>query len=173
MLNGERVTLRALREDDLPILYAWRMDLATWSLTTEVAPYGMTFETFRERARKIAEDGEKSVDLVAVAGGDVVGRVALFSFDPLARSCEVGLWFGPEHRGKGYGREALGLLTGFAFRHRNVHRVYLRTLATNEPALRCYRASGFVEEGRLRESAWVDGAYVDEVLMSMLATDGR
>ena len=173
MLNGERVTLRPLREDDLPVLYAWRMDLATWVLTTEVAPYGMTFEAFRERSRRIADDAEKGVDLVAEVDGAVAGRAALFAFDNLARSCEVGLWFGPEHRGKGYGREVLALLTDFAFRHRNVHRVHLRTLATNEPALRCYRASGFVEEGRLRESAWVDGAYVDEVLMSMLATDGR
>ncbi|HEX8002316.1 MAG TPA: GNAT family protein [Mycobacteriales bacterium] len=171
MLTSERLTLRPLREDDLPVLYSWRIDLSTWALTTAVAPYPMTFEVFRERARKIAEEAEKNVDFVAEVDGTVAGRTGLFSFEPLTRSCEVGLWFGPEHRGQGYGREALALLTDFAFRHRNVHRVHLRTLATNEAALRCYRAAGFTEEGRLRESAWVDGQYVDEVLMSLLSTD--
>lgn len=173
MLTGERVTLRPVREDDLPELYRWRLVLDDWARTTDVAPYAMTWEVFAERARQTANEAENVVAMVVEADGALVGRATLFRFDALARSCEIGVAFAPEHRGKGYGREALRLLVDFAFRHRNVHRVQLSTLATNEPALRCYRAAGFVEEGRLRSSAWVDGAYVDEVLMSVLASDGR
>jgi hypothetical protein len=47
----------------------------------------------------------------------------------------------------------------------------LQTLASNEPALRAYRAVGFVEEGRRREHAWVEGRYDDVVLMSMLRSE--
>lgn len=170
MLTGERVTLRPVREDDLPKLYEWRIDLATWAKTTDQPAFPMTWEVFRERAKEIATNPNGADFAVEVAGA-LVGRGALFQFNALTRSCEVGLHLGAEHCGKGYGREVLALLTDFAFRHRNVHRVQLSTLATNEPALRCYRAVGFVEEGRLRDSAWVEGAYVDEVLMSRLSTD--
>ena len=40
--------------------------------------------------------------------------------------------------------------------------------ATNERAIRCYRACGFVEEGRLRQHDYSDGAYVDVVAMGIL-----
>lgn len=169
MLNGERVTLRPIREDDLPALYEWRIDMDTWALTQEVAPYPLTWERFLAKARASSE--EERVEFAIEADGTLVGRVGLFHFDPLARSFEVGIAFGPGHRGKGYGREVLALIVDFAFRHHNAHRVHLSCLATNEPAQRAYRAAGFVEEGRKRQSAFVDGEYVDEILMSRLVTD--
>ena len=35
-------------------------------------------------------------------------------------------------------------------------------------AIRTYRACGFVEEGRLRQHVWSDGAYIDLVYMGIL-----
>ncbi len=49
----------------------------------------------------------------------------------------------------------------------------LETLATNEQALAAYRRAGFVQEGALREDAWVEGGRVDEVVMSVLAREWR
>lgn len=74
----------------------------------------------------------------------------------------------PEHQGKGLGKDVLRVLLGYGFRCRNLHRVHLETLASNQAGLRCYRSVGFVEEGRLREAAWVEGGYEDMVLMSVL-----
>ena len=105
------------------------------------------------------------------AGDELVDRCGKFEFDPLARSAEIGLSFGPEHRGKGYGRDTLRVLLDFAFTKRNLRRVWLETTATNEAALRAYAAAGFVEEGRLREAAYVEGAYVDSVRMAVLRAD--
>ena len=44
----------------------------------------------------------------------------------------------------------------------------LTTLASNERAIRAYRACGLVEEGRLREHAWSDGRWQDEIVMGIL-----
>lgn len=169
MLTGERVTLRPLRPDDYESLYAWRVDLATWGDTTDMAPFPMTFETYRAGAEESAkrEDAAFAVEV----GGTLVGRAGIFAFDNLARNAEVGLTLGPEHRGQGYGREVLALLLDFGFTHRNLHRVWLECTATNERAIRAYRAAGFVEEGRLREQAWIDGAYVDMVRMGILRSE--
>lgn len=170
VLSGERVTLRPVRPDDLPLLYEWRLELATWGATTPHPPYPMTYELFRERAEAQAKQ-DVNAEFVVEVDERVIGRAALFGFDMLARNAEVGLSFGPEHRGKGYGRETLRLLCGFAFAHRNVRRLWLETLATNTAGLRCYTAVGFVEEGRLREQAWVDGTYVDVVRMGLLRSE--
>ena len=40
-----------------------------------------------------------------------------------------------------------------------------------ERAQRAYRACGFVEEGRLRQHAWGNGAYIDLVYMGILRTE--
>jgi len=44
----------------------------------------------------------------------------------------------------------------------------LTTHAKNERAIRCYLACGFVEEGRPRKAAWIEGEYTDLVEMSIL-----
>ena len=50
----------------------------------------------------------------------------------------------------------------------NLNRVYLRVYAENERAVRCYRACGFREEGRLREHVYFDGHYGDVLEMAVL-----
>ena len=169
MITGERVTLRPVRPDDVERLWAWRVDLATWGDQTDEAPFPMTLEAYRRWRDEAAQ--KPNVEFAVEVGGELVGRGGLFAFDELARNAEVGLGFGPDHRGKGYGRETLRLLLEFGFRRRNLHRIWLECTATNERAIRAYRAAGFVEEGRLREQAWVDGRYVDMVRMAVLRSE--
>jgi RimJ/RimL family protein N-acetyltransferase len=164
VLSGERVLLRPLRPDDVEPLWRSRLDPLTWAQTTE-APLGPEpLEVFRERHLTRRDEGaEFAVDV----DGELVGRAGLFHVDALARTAEVGLALLPEHRGKGLGRDVLRVLVGYGFRSRNLRRLHLQTLASNTAALRTYVAVGFVEEGRLREHAWVEGAYDDVVLMAL------
>ena len=60
------------------------------------------------------------------------------------------------------------MLLDWAFHIQNYERIWLDTWATNERALRCYEALGFVEEGRQRRHIYVGGQYVDVVLMGLL-----
>ena len=169
MLTGDRVVLRPLRPSDAEPLWRLRLEPLTWAQTTDKPLVPQTFEAFRERFDAPAPDGvaEFAVDV----DGALVGRAVVFGVDPLARIGEVGLSLLPEHRGQGYGREVLRVLVQYAFRSRNLRRVHLQTLASNAVALAAYRAVGFVEEGRLREHAWVEGAYDDIVLMGLLRTE--
>jgi RimJ/RimL family protein N-acetyltransferase len=125
-----------------------------------------TFADFTEHYDRMTRD-ESVAEFAIDVDGALVGRCALFSVDPLARHAKLGISFGPEHQGLGYGRDAVRVLVRYAFAHRNLRRVWLETLATNVAAQRAYAAAGFVEEGRQREQAWVDGEYVDVVLMAV------
>ena len=54
-----------------------------------------------------------------------------------------------------------------------MRKLTLRVLGHNAPARALYAACGFVEEGVLRGLFFLDGAYVDDVLMAMdLTADG-
>ena len=54
---------------------------------------------------------------------------------------------------------------------RDLHRISLETLATNEPMRHAARTAGFVEEGRLREAAYVLGERVDEIQFGLLRSE--
>ena len=49
-----------------------------------------------------------------------------------------------------------------------MHRIGIRVLAYNQRAIHAYKKCGFVIEGRERETAFVDGAWHDDVMMGLL-----
>jgi RimJ/RimL family protein N-acetyltransferase len=167
MLTGDRVVLRPTSPDDYPALYAWRMDPATWTQMSDQPLFPTTYAAFVELYERKARD-EVNAEFAVDVDGALVGRACLFHVDELARSAELGISFGPEHRGKGYGRDAIRVLLRYAFGFRNLNRVHLETLATNVAGLRAYAAAGFVEEGRRRKHAWDGATYLDVVLMGVL-----
>jgi RimJ/RimL family protein N-acetyltransferase len=70
------------------------------------------------------------------------------------------------HRGQGYGKEALRLALDFCWNHLNLNRVQLVVFRHNSRAIGAYAAAGFRKEGRLRKAAFIDGEWVDLVLMA-------
>lgn len=169
MLSGERVVLRALRPEDVEPLWRMRQDRQLWAQIDDRPLLPQPLAEYRARydARSTGDDALFAVEV----HGELAGRALLFKVDPLARHGEVGLSLLPEFRGRGYGRDVLRVLLDYAFRSRNLRRVHLQTLASNTAALAAYRAVGFVEEGRLREHAWVEGGYDDVVVMSVLRSE--
>jgi RimJ/RimL family protein N-acetyltransferase len=73
----------------------------------------------------------------------------------------------PARLGRGLGTEALRLALGFGFAA-GLHRVSARVLASNARAIACYRKCGFIEEGREREAALVEGGWQDDLIMGLL-----
>lgn len=168
MLTGDRVVLRPGRPEDREPMWRARQDPLTWARTTEAPLLPETLEAYVVRLTERRGGPDAAEFGVDDAGGTFLGRASLFHVDALTRHAEVGITLLPSARSQGFGRDALQVLVDYAFRSRNLRRVHLQTLASNPAALRCYAAVGFVEEGRLREHAWVEGTYDDIVLMGLL-----
>lgn len=175
MLRGRTVLLRSIERDDVAQLHEWTSDPATWGLTA-AAPWAPRTVT---EAQKRFDDGERwavsdtAVPFAVEAEGALAGSVSLWGIDTLARSGHLAISLGPHARGRGWGSDACRVLLGYAFRLRGLHRVQLEVLADNAAAVRAYEAVGFVHEGRRRQSAWVDGAFVDELFMGVLEPEWR
>ena len=60
-------------------------------------------------------------------------------------------------------------IVGFAIL--GLHRLQAETLADNAAMIAAASRAGFVREGSLRRSAWVNGRFADEVILGMLAAD--
>lgn len=101
--------------------------------------------------------------------GTLIGEIRLDRIDPVDRraSLAVGI-VDPAALGQGLGTAAVRLVLAYAFGPLGLHRVSVRVLAFNVRAIRCYAKCGFVEEGREREAARIDGVWHDDVIMGVL-----
>ena len=169
MLKGERVVLRALREADFDAWYRMSAENLEVSLMGNGAwwPYSAELARRRWDADLNATPDDRFVFAVELDGA-FVGSASLKSIDIRSQSAWLSIVLDGAHLGQGLGRDTLRTLLRWAFRIQNFNRIALETWATNERAIRCYRSVGFVEEGRQREGAWVDGAFVDVVQMGIL-----
>src|SRR3712207_6736211 len=163
MLRGEKVKLRAVSRDDLPRLLDFYNDVEVELAGGGDPPRPTTLEPPRDKT-----------DFAIEADGNLISHRSLFNIDETARHCELGISIGDkDYWGRGYGRGAVSLLLDYAFRLRNLRRVWLEVHASNERAIRAYSSCGFVEEGRMREHIWLDGRYLDNGLMGILRDEWR
>ena len=172
MLKGERVTLRAVERDDIKRLHELQSNVELVMLGDgewQPIPFAAREKWFEKHL------GDQDRSWFAIeADGKLIGDVGLHHRDQRSRVSAFGVVIlDPDYVGKGYGREALGLFLDWAFRVQNYERIWLTTWATNERAIRCYRALGFVEEGRQRRQLFYKGEYVDVVCMGLLREEWR
>jgi RimJ/RimL family protein N-acetyltransferase len=105
-----------------------------------------------------------------------VGHIMLSKPTPTMahhRNCEIGIGMLKEHRGKGYGSEAILWILDWGFRMANMHRIGLECFEWNEGAVKLYKKLGFTLEGRRREFLWFNGRWYDKLNFSMLEDEWR
>ncbi|MFJ5259265.1 GNAT family N-acetyltransferase [Streptomyces sp. NPDC088387] len=106
--------------------------------------------------------------LIAEIDGRLVGYVRLGFPTELVSNTHVrqirGLVVAEEARGKGVGRALVRAAVDEA-RVRGARRISLRVLGHNTTARTLYESEGFAVEGVQPEEFYLDGEYVDDVLM--------
>ena len=173
MLHDAKVTLRAITRADLPRLNQFENDVVHFTQRHDGPWEPQALERQEAQFAAQLQIGATDGPIFAIeADAQCIGTCLLHQFDMLAQQCQIGLGIGdPAYRDKGYGSATIRLLLDYAFRIRNMRRVYLAVLANNSAAIQAYQRCGFVEEGRLRQHAWYLGAYVDLVYMGLLRTE--
>ncbi len=167
MLKGDLVTLRPVETGDYSALAAYANDLQIELLGGGDPPVPRSAASVDEFWRRRAQDKD-SIDFAIAVADKLIGQCGLTHLDPAAQTAELGITIGErEYWGRGYGRDAVRLLIEYAFRIRNMRKVWLRVQANNARAIRSYESVGFVEEGRQRAQVWCDGEYVDLVYMGL------
>jgi RimJ/RimL family protein N-acetyltransferase len=167
-LIGEKVYLRPIEEADAERCYEWFSDPEV-RVHILRRPYPNTARSSLDYFRSLDPARTQLFAIVSREAGAYIGNCGLHDIDPVNRHAELGIVIGDRaFLGKGFGREAVHLLCAHAFRTLNLHKVALHVSAPNERAIRAYTAVGFKPEGRLRDREFVDGRYVDTIVMGLL-----
>ena len=175
MIKGEKVLLRAIERDDLPLLHNFNDDLAVELAGGGDPPMPQSLTRLEAEFESQASSGGRDGCVFGIeADNNFIGMVVLFNTNTVARTAEMGITIGNKlYWGKGYGREAVYLIVDYGFRYQNYRKIWLQVHSRNERAIKAYRAVGFVEEGRLREQVYSDGQYEDLVYMGILRSEWR
>jgi RimJ/RimL family protein N-acetyltransferase len=169
--QGSHVRLAELVDEDSDRLFTWINDR---ELVVRSAPFRPVpreehddwFDAIRAR------DDVRIFAIRRVADDELIGSCQLHSIDVERGIAELQIRIGQaDARGRGYGREAVGLLLDHAFGALGLRRVTLHVFASNAPALAVYRATGFRERAGDHEVATIDGRKERVLRMSISASD--
>lgn len=173
MIEGTLVNLRATDMGDLERNTGWVNDRdVTRYLVLRYQMPGLAEENWLRERCVSAPSYFNTFFAIETKDGVHIGNTNLFNASPENRSAEAGIMVGDkEYWGRGYGTDAMRTLLGFGFGEMNLHRIHLFVYAFNDRAQASYRKCGFVEEVRLRQHIFREGAYHDVLRMSILRNE--
>lgn len=172
-LCGERVYLRPIEKDDMPLIRVWANDPEIRALTGEVMPMSRAgADQFIERVKN--EPDRVWFAVVLKENDHVIGEAGLLRIFTPWRTADLSIILGDKFCwGRGYGREAIHLLLDYAFGALALHRISIGVVGFNEHALRFYEKVGFKREGVQRDGYFHNHQFSDFIMMSILEDEYR
>ena len=166
IIEGKRIYLRAVEEADANAEYiAWLSD-------SEVNKYmetrfeRHTLSSLQDYIQKAKSDpGSLFFMIVRADTQKPIGTIKLGSLYWQHRFGTISLMLGDrESWGKGFGTEAIKLLTKYAFSDLGLHKIIAGIYRSNIASIKAFEKAGFKEEAVQQKQYWYDGRYIDQVL---------
>jgi ribosomal-protein-serine acetyltransferase len=143
LLSDGVIALRALREDDVPLIHEACQDPLIPRFTRVPSPY-----TMEHAVGALQTDGDEIRRAIVDADDRLLGLCSLLRFAPDGRCCEVGYWLAPWGRGRGTATRAVELACQWGFSAVGLERIELHAHTENAASRAVAERAGFAEFGR-------------------------
>ena len=176
IIYGDGIRLRAVERSDIPSFIKWFNDPEVTHGLAAIFPMSEANEEiwFDNMLKRPIETQPLAIEIQIENEWKIIGNIAIFDFDKIAHSAEVGIVIGEkEFWGKGYGTKALKLILKHGFGTLNLNRISLQVYGLNDRAIRVYNKVGFVLEGTMRDAVYRQGKYYDVHIMSILRKEWK
>jgi diamine N-acetyltransferase len=177
ILTGPNLRLRALEPGDIGILYEWENDTSVWKVSNTLTPFSKfqveeyilntQHDIFATRQLRLMIDLIKPTE-----DGTSVGSIDLFDFDPFHLRAGVGILIREEFREKGYAREAMEIMIGYAFNILHLHQLYCNIAPDNASSICLFENAGFVRCGLKHDWISEGGQWKDEWMFQLINQNG-
>lgn len=169
-LHNNNIGLRGFQRDDLSVFKNWLSDSAvTKYLEMGAKPY--TDQMLEAVYVEACENPNAIVFTICDLKTDLpIGTTGLYLINWPGRRAQYRILVGnADYLGKGIGSAVNSMVVEYGFKRLNFHNIYLGVNADNEAAIKSYKKTGFVEEGRQRDFIYNNGRYHDCIMMSLLS----
>lgn len=172
LLRDAAVELRESEPEDFAAMARWWNDPA-WAVLQQriIKPRPETglMDMFAQWSRNEPNSGDAGFSIFERGTGSFIGHITLHGGQLPHRAAELAVMIGPDFVGQGFGTRATKLMSAYGFRELGLHRISLCVAAFNQRAIKAYENAGYIQEGRQREVYFHDGAFHDQVLLSLLS----
>ena len=167
IIYGDRVLLRPLREEDLPLKVKWYNDSQVRD--TLIVEETFDLEGTRRWFQKAREDRSRVDFLIESLVGVPIGVTGLLHIDQTHQTAECFCVIGEKtFWGKGLGTEIHSILIQWTFEYLGIHKIWA-SIRTNNPAIyKVVQRLGFQIEGTLRKEILLEGVYQDVYRIGLL-----
>jgi len=165
-----KIYLRALEKSDINETYL------SWLNDPEVTKYMETgrLPVTMEQLEKYYEEITNSPNHVIFAIIETetdkhIGNITLNDINWIHSNANLGIMIGEKDCwGKGYGTEAIRLITDYAFMKLNIMKVWAGMYADHKASIRAFEEAGFTKEAELRNELYLNNEYHNKVIMSIM-----
>lgn len=165
MLGGAKVTLRPWGDDDVPFFVELRNDVETQTALLATPRPNTSDRVAEWLTRRSSADDAAFFVIADNARDGACGFIELRDIDAINRHGYLGIALAESARGRGLAAEAMTLLEDYARSIFNLHKICLRVLAANKPAVGLYERCGYDTAGVMREHFYHDGTFHDVAIM--------
>lgn len=161
MLKGKKVYLRLLERKDLAIIYRLCNEEKVKKYNS--IPENVELDDKSIRLRKaLSIINEKNV---------LVGFITYKQSNYSSNVYSIGITIGSRYWNRGYGQDSIKTLNKYLFEDLKAIKVELEVIVSNTRAIRCYKKCGFFEEKIIKNKCYVDGKYLDTIIMGILRNE--
>ena len=166
-LKGKHIYLRALELEDLDFVYKIENDETIWEISNTITPFSKYVITeYLANAHKDIFEVKQLRLVISNLNNKAIGMIDLFDFDFKNKRAGVGIMVkATEDRKKGYGSEALKLLTNYCKVHLDLHQLYCNISEDNEASLKLFQNQGFKIVGLKKDWNYIHGTFKNEYLL--------
>jgi RimJ/RimL family protein N-acetyltransferase len=156
MTTDSKVRLKEKSLADAAADYAWKIDPELAEL--DAAPQlSISFQHYlAEYLRELRHPHpNRKRFAVETLDGKHIGNCTYYDINTAKGETELGIVIGDrDYWGKGYGVSAVTTLVNYIFQHTELNRIYLKTLASNIRAQKCFAKCGFTTYGHLNRNGY-------------------
>jgi RimJ/RimL family protein N-acetyltransferase len=175
MINGNHITLRSLKKEDLQAINRWRNDLHNRILIQGYrGPVTMEVDSrWLDNVLENSNNRDVYFGIEKQPGKEFIGIIQLNEIDYISGIATCGILIGDEEeRGRGIGVEAVRAVLYYAFFVLNLRKVITYIAAFNNYSFKVQNKVGKVhKEGCLKAHYQFKGQYVDIHIQSFFKED--
>ena len=141
MLNGKNILLRSLKISDLSFLKHIENNKSNWRYGSENVIYSDNdLINFIINSNQNIKKS-KQLRFVIDKYGPSIGFVDLYDYKEF--TANIGIIIDKEYRRNGFGKEALNLISHYAFSSLKINKLYAMVHSKNQSSISLFRSSGF------------------------------
>lgn len=164
IIKGEKIYLRLMQISDIKRLYELANDYEVKKYNNKIIEINKKID---EKSNNLSTFNKKALSIINKKNV-LVGFITYIQSDYCKNVYSIGITLGKKYWNRGYGQDSIKTLVKYLFEDLNAKRIQLEVIADNLRAIRCYKKCGFIKENIKKAAYYIDGRYLDILIMGIL-----